>query len=726
LEKALEITKEAVGEEHPDYALSLNNLAALYDAMGDYTQARPLLEKALEITREALGEKHPHYALSLNSLAWLYAKKGDYRRARPLLEKALEIRKDALGEKHPQYATSLYNLALLLAATGDSSRSADLAIHAEDVSQQHLDRSFTTLNEQQRHLLLADTRVYLDVLLSLRRSASLSTSHLYDRLLAWRGIIEATHAEEQLERDRPALATLFRDLREARAGLSRLVNNPPAPAFRADWLNRWEAFQTRKDRAEAALARESVEFRQQRKQQQPTSAMVAAALPKDSVFLDFFEYGHGTPPAKKGERGQVERRLLAFVVAQGNEVTCVDLGTSADIEQAVQAWRKPLVSRGTAVDVAAGATLRRLVWQPLVKLLGESKTILVASDGPLCYLPLAALPGETPGSFLLEEYTIAHLTSGRHLLHLAEPAVPPPASEGLLAVGGLDYGPASSRRSSPLADLPAQWKALPGSKVEVEHLAALYRKSFPTARSPVVHTSTEADTTVLSRDLTPTKENPRFRYLHLATHGHYAPPKTPPRNLHPGLLSIHDLTQAERVIHDTNPLLRTYVALSGANSKPETGIWRGLEVSNLDLRGVEVVVLSACHSGEGKVIAGEGMLGLQRAFAAAGARNLVSSLWAVGDAATSLLMEEFYRQLWLNKQPPLQALRQAQLFVLNHPEKVKERQEELKKAGVRDFDDEAVVVGLGKGKERTPVALWAPFVLSGGIEPSKPKTDKDK
>src|SRR5439155_3692898 len=102
---------------------------------------------------------------------------------------------------------------------------------------------------------------------------------------------------------------------------------------------------------------------------------------------------------------------------------------------------------------------------------------------------------------------------------------------------------------------------------------------------------------------------------------------------------------------------------AGANRAPDRGILTAEEVAGLDLRGTELVVLSACDTGLGKEAGGEGVLGLQRAFQGAGARALAASLWKVDDAATSVLMEEFYANLWRKKLPRLEALRQAQRAV---------------------------------------------------------------
>ncbi|MFN8477104.1 MAG: tetratricopeptide repeat protein [Kouleothrix sp.] len=110
-ERALAITEQALGPAHPDTATSLNNLAPLLQAQGDFDAARPYLERALAIREQALGPAHPDTATSLNNLAMLLYAQGDFNAARPLYERALAIHEQALGPAHPITATSLNNLA---------------------------------------------------------------------------------------------------------------------------------------------------------------------------------------------------------------------------------------------------------------------------------------------------------------------------------------------------------------------------------------------------------------------------------------------------------------------------------------------------------------------------------------------------------------------------------------------------------------------------------------
>src|SRR5271166_1527480 len=116
--QAMEVLGTALGEEHPSYAASLNNMAELSRAMGRHAEAEPLFKQAMEICRTALGERHADYAGSLNNLAGLYHAMGRHAEAEPLCKQAMEICRTALGERHPDYATSLNSLAVLYSAMG--------------------------------------------------------------------------------------------------------------------------------------------------------------------------------------------------------------------------------------------------------------------------------------------------------------------------------------------------------------------------------------------------------------------------------------------------------------------------------------------------------------------------------------------------------------------------------------------------------------------------------
>src|SRR5262249_38927907 len=175
-----------------------------------------------------------------------------------------------------------------------------------------------------------------------------------------------------------------------------------------------------------------------------------------------------------------------------------------------------------------------------------------------------------------------------------------------------------------------------------------------------------------------------------------------------------------------SPLSYTGLVLAGANhperAGPDGGILTGEMLLGLDLRSLELAVLSACQTGLGGVADGQCVQNLQRAFHVAGCRNVVASLWSVPDESTAALMGVFYEELLRNRRPPLEALRAAQLFVYRHPGQIKELAERgaprLEKS-VRLPESSAKAEGASQASgapddlatRRSSVKDWAAFVL---------------
>ena len=118
---------ESLGKrEHAAFASGLNNLASLYQSIGDYAKAESLTLQALRIYEKTLGKAHPAYGNALANLSWLYKSMGNYAKSEPILVEALEIRKRVLGDDHRDYATSLNNLGLLYRSMGDYEKAEPL------------------------------------------------------------------------------------------------------------------------------------------------------------------------------------------------------------------------------------------------------------------------------------------------------------------------------------------------------------------------------------------------------------------------------------------------------------------------------------------------------------------------------------------------------------------------------------------------------------------------
>ncbi len=157
--RSLAIREKTLGLEHPAVATSLNNLATLYHAQGRYTEAEPLLKRSLVINEKTLGPEHPTVAGSLNNLAALYSKLSRYAEAEPLHKRSLAIKEKTLGPEHPDVANSLNNLAALYSklsryAEAEPLYKRSLAIREKTLGSEHPDvaNSLNNLAELYRDL----------------------------------------------------------------------------------------------------------------------------------------------------------------------------------------------------------------------------------------------------------------------------------------------------------------------------------------------------------------------------------------------------------------------------------------------------------------------------------------------------------------------------------------------------------------------------------------------
>jgi tetratricopeptide (TPR) repeat protein/CHAT domain-containing protein len=725
-EQALDIRKQVLGDRHPDTARSLNNLAASLQAQGDYASARPLYEQALAINKQVLGERHPHTATSLNNLATLLKEQGDYAGARPLYEQALAINKQVLGERHPNTARSLNSLAVLLEAQGNYAGARLNCQEAVNLVRRILDLAADALTERQQLAMAEMLRPDLDVFLSAAPRVGIGIPESYQHVLTWKGaILERQRQLRQWRRrlredPRPEVA---RDAAEWQALVVRLASRAlaqPGPEGPDAWRREIATLTERKEQLEEALALRSAGFRSERTEARRTPEQLQAVLPGDAALIDLLEYNHSSPPPERKGRLKSERRLVAYVVHRDRSIARVELGPVAPIHEAIAAWR-PLLRReqpapGVGPDDPA-RTLRRLVWEPLEAHLEGVTTVLVAPDGALGLVPLGALPGKKEGSYLIEDYTLALVPVPRMLAGRTDgaesPGPKPAPSPSLLLVGDVDYGgdpgaaPPPDRIASraaavldPRAGFAPLFERREGMRVEIAAIRDSFEEQFPDAR-PVLLRGARATEDALRQSAG------TYRYLHLATHGYFAPPELrsalalAPAAVGPPGPAGQDVFGA-RGVSGFHPGLLSGLALAGANVRPtppgkDDGILTALEVAELELGGVELAVLSACETGLGEVAGGEGLLGLQRAFQVAGAGAVVASLWTVPDTPTQNLMSRFYRNHWRDGLAPREALRAAQLEILR----------DGYRRGLIPLD------GAAPKPDRVPPYYWAAFVLSG-------------
>jgi CHAT domain-containing protein len=454
----------------------------------------------------------------------------------------------------------------------------------------------------------------------------------------------------------------------------------------------------RKENLERDLARLLPELARARELDQLGPRDLAAVLPPAAAFVDLLRYTH------RDTGGQFTASYVAFVVLPDSSILRVDLQNAGSIDKAVENWRQAI---STYQDTPAEAALvARLVWEPLArKLPSGTTTVFLALDGAMVRVPWAALPGSKPGTVLLEELAVVVVPHGPFLLEqLKYPTHIAAGKENVLALGDVDYGPAKQDGYKPLA----------GTAAEV-------RQMFAVAGTRIKQELTRERATWAGLK----EALPQARYAHLATHGFFnagalvQEHQRMERQLK--TWEFQEDRQTQRLgMGRRSPLSYTGLVLAGANLPAQAqdgGIVTGEALVELPLEGLRLCVLSACESGVGSLtaVAGEGVQGLPRAFHLAGCPNVISSLWNVNDKATAALMARFYHELWVGGKTPLEALRQAQLTILRHPERI----DDLADRGRPNFSrlvaappDLHAPPGQPAPK-RARTKLWAAFMLSG-------------
>jgi len=381
---------------------------------------------------------------------------------------------------------------------------------------------------------------------------------------------------------------------------------------------------------------------------------------------------------------------------------------------------------------AARIELGRLLLKPLNAELADTRRLFVSPDGPVAQIPLAILP-TADSDYLLETTTVSCATSARQWLSLRRNDQPL-ADHSILAVGGITYADdVGQRLFGAESALDADQLFLVGSALELRQAGQLFSQSFPQGRFAILQGKTATKTSLQDALKSPP------RYLHLATHGIVRSravraaaiasdrqaryfglqPKSVPLSAEPAATSASETAPPGETDGDTLwvrlPRLRSALLLADERQFADEGnttteandLLTAEEVMSLDLNGVELVVLSACDTGLGDLQNGQGVIGLQRSFGMAGARSSIGSLWAVDDAATSLLFERFYRALWQQKLSVAESLRQAQLYVLKNPAAVHRRTQQLEGTSTAPSRRQR------QDNQRSPVAWWGSFVTYG-------------
>ncbi|MDX2042471.1 MAG: CHAT domain-containing tetratricopeptide repeat protein [Acidobacteriota bacterium] len=673
-----DIWEKTLGTEHPDVATLLNNLSMLYVRTHNYAAAELLLKRSLAIYEKALGAEHPDVADCLHNLGNIYATNGDYSSAEQLHLRALAIREKTLGAEHPRLAESLHDFAALSLADDKTSLATSLLERLLTINDTNLRRNLSGSDRQQQVYLKSFERGVNSVLALHAQYAPDNSQALQLALTALlrfkgRGLDESSDSLNRLraradKETLPMLDQLF----SMRSQYATLVLRGPDERTLKTYRTRLEQLGQGIETLEADLSRRSLEFRTTTLPITPEA--VTAAIPVNAALVEFVQY---RPVEAKTDK-RLAPRYVAYVLTTQNEPRWVDLGDATAIDGAVEQLRQALRDPKRRDYQQLSRVVDKQVMEPVRKLIGGKAQLLLSPDGMLNLLPFAVLVDDG-GKFLLERYKLTYLSSGRDLLRLqikqdagtevfvmaAPDFEQSAASSAVLAANATDakrdivklYGSSGIKLSESVSMGQVYFRPLPWTAKEAASLKTL----MPDAKVMTDGAATEMALKQLRRP----------RLLHVATHGYFLKDLVmteATRNERPATELPQKIAESEKI---ENPLLRSGLALAGANKRKsgdDDGILTALEAAGLDLWGTKLVALSACDTGVGEVKNGDGVYGLRRAFVLAGSETQVMSLWAVSDMGTKELMVEYYKRL-MKGEGRGDALRQVQLRMLKNPKR---------------------------------------------------------
>jgi CHAT domain-containing protein/uncharacterized protein HemY len=669
----------------------LNDLGEALLALKRYDKAIDCFQQALIMARE---RKDPgSEAYNLNDLGEAYLGLRRYEEALDHLNRALAIRREI--KDRTREATTLFNLARVERERGNLVHSR--ALIEESLRKVESLRS-EIFNPDRRVTYFASAQhfneFYIDLLMRLHKS---SPTEGYQSLALQasergraRGLLELLSESNidirqgvdvaLLERER----SLSRQLNVKAASQMQLLSRPPNPEQAEALKREIESLDNDYQQVQAEIRSASPRYAALTQPQPLSLIEIQQQLDPDTILL---EYSLG------------EERSFLWAITR-DSITSFELPNQEQINEAATSLYKLMTARSRtqkgespqqkhrrirqaeAQLPEAARRLSSMALGPVAAQLANRRLVIVA-DQALQYIPFAMLP--MPDSRSDEPLIVAHeiinLPSASAIaVQRKEMANRKPAPRMVAVIADPVFSPTDDRVKRFAANRYAQ-KSEPKDDEQatgdenprlIEHLTQ-NSASSPSGRMKIPRlpfTKSEADRIIsvapdkfnleavgfkANRATVTGGEMKNYRYLHFATHGYLDSER-------PGFSALA-------------------LSMVDEQGKPQDGFLRANEVYNLDLPA-ELVVLSACQTGLGKEIKGEGLIGLTRGFMYAGAARVVVSLWSVNDRATAELMAKFYEKMLKENQRPAAALRAAQ-------------------------------VEMWRGKQWQSPYYWAAFVLQG-------------
>ena len=664
IQKALTIYEliNGIGNNHPKYAVALNDLGRCYMSFQKFTEAENCFIRALNIRVSAKILNYYDIAKSYRNLGELAFYNLEYSKADSLLNKALEIADSVAGNESLLSNSIKVCLARNYYAGGTLDLFIPLAEELMHTKLHEITRDFEWFNDYQRDVYWKREKEFFEFISEVANTGFQKYHQLsalnYNAILILKGqLLEAKIAKESYLGE---VEKLKEEISLNRKLMAKMESEGTGNELKLEKLNQ------RIDSLDNVLSKILPGYSEQKKNLVVQWENVQHNLGIGEVAIEFIRTMNSIDSLI---------HYNALVLSRGQKFPqLVKLCSEDDLK---------------ALSYRDFGKLYDLVWRPIEPYLEGIQEIYYAPTGELYNIPFHALykqsengdqkvdqktssrgvivksetvKTENKAEYLMDRYTLHQLTSTRYLAMGLKQKAQEPISKSMAMVGGVNYDFLNSKedkpkkqkdkRNSTRSSQSASGKLayLEGTKLETETI----KDSVQSKQWKIeLFSSNEATEDNLMR----LEGKHAKSILHIATHG-YAFPEY---NFNDTTISKNSLRYSYR--YSTNPMVRSGLILAGGNwawtgsdtlsklGAEQNGILTALEVSQLNLKKTKLVVLSACETGLGKIEGSEGTFGLKRGFKLAGVEQIIVSLWSVPDKETMELMTLFYSDLTLTLNP---------------------------------------------------------------------------
>ncbi len=642
--EALEIIENEFGQDHVNYARGLNNLATVYNETDSLDRAIGFLEKSLDITKHKSDKLSPEVLEYYNTLANLYFKSEDFKKALELYALVVAETKEIMGEHHPLYAPRL----LSLAQTQRKLNNHDLALeyYSKTMGETgyQIEKTFSFLAEREREAFIEKISgrfsELLDFFFEVQDAYPEVNRMAYDIELATKGM----------------LLSSVRDVRQKvmESGDPQLIQKYETWKVMKSTLQRQHSLPLAQQKANLSQLEDEVElFEREISHMSGQSSTggslsvkwddVKAKLESHEVAIEF--------SYRRADKEQSGNYSALVLHANSAQPLCIPLFEESILDSLLAGDKEmdghliSILYRGsknvtnTSANSIRDTALYNLIWRPLSPHIEKGCTIYYAPTGLLHKIAFNAVK-DGEGEYLSQRYALRQVSSTANIGQDVRMKIKNNTS--VLLMGGMEFGSHASQTY--------RWDSLPGTFKEVEAIERMAKRKKVDVE---VYTGSDANEAIFKQQVS------GKTIVHMATHGFYFP-KT---NIDQPYEDKDAFATAQEIVArsgrdistmhlfaNSDPLYRSGVVMAGANyygidelSKAgEDNILSAAEISNMELQGTMLVVLSACETGLGDVKGTEGVYGLQRGVKMAGVQSLIYTLWKIPDDESAEFMGYFY------------------------------------------------------------------------------------